>query len=151
MGGKKYWFNTSTSYHTTSGRAWLTGIGRNWIYIDRQSYEVKFGTRDWAEPNFKAPFDCTRQDRRLTLGGWEGFFAVQEGNFWALYFDVENNRLQSKVPEDNPILEIELQRIEMRVPRPVMPEPEANGDSERKEEPEDIPLKSVKLESPEVD
>ncbi|KAG6360880.1 hypothetical protein INS49_011947 [Diaporthe citri] len=131
----------------------------NWIYIDRQTYEVKFGTRDWAEPNFKAPFDCTRQDRRLTLGGWEGFIAVEEGNFWALYFDVENNRLQSKIPEGTPLLEVELQRIETRVPKPLMPEPEpepepeANGDCKKEDEQEDIetPLKSVKLESPEVD
>lgn len=131
----------------------LTESVRNWIYIDRQTYEVKFGTRDGAEPNFKAPFDCTRQDRRLTLGGWEGFCAVQEGNFWALYFDVENDRLQSKVPEDTPLLEVELQRIEMRVSKPVMPEPEANGDCKKEDEQEDIdtPLKSVKLESPDVD
>lgn len=116
---------------------------------------MKFGGRDSAEPNFKAPFDCTRQDRRLTLGGWEGFLAVEEGNFWALYFDVENNRLQSKIPEGTPMLEVELQRIEMRVPKPPMhePEPEANGDCEKKDEQEDIdiPLKSMKLDSPEVD
>ncbi|KAG8162136.1 hypothetical protein KVR01_007901 [Diaporthe batatas] len=123
----------------------------NWIYIDRQTYEVKFGTRDCAEPNFKAPFDCTRQDRRLTLGGWEGFCAVQEGHFWALYFDVENNRLLSKVPEGTPLLEIELQRIEMRVAKPLMPESEANGDCEKAGDELETPLKSVSLESPEVD
>lgn len=63
--------------------------------------------------------------------------------------------MQSKVPEDTPLLEIELQRIEMRVSKPVMPEPEpeANGECKKEDEPEDIdtPLKSVKLESPEVD
>lgn len=129
----------------------LTVTVRNWIYIDRQTYEVKFGTRDWAEPNFKAPFDCTRQDRRLTLGGWEGFFAVEEGHFWALYFDVENNRLQSKVPEGTPILEVELQRIEMKVAKPLMPEKEPNGDCEKQDEDLEIPLKSMSLDSPEVD
>lgn len=76
---------------------------------------------------------------------------MEEGNFWALYFDVENNLLQSKIPEGTPLLEIELQRIEMRVPKPLMPEPEANGDCEKQDEQEDVPLKSVKLESPEVD
>lgn len=53
------------------------------------------------------------------------------------------------------MLEVELQRIEMRVPKPPMhePEPEANGDCEKKDEQEDIdmPLKSMKLDSPEVD
>lgn len=104
-----------------------------------------------AEPNFKAPFDCTRQDRRLTLGGWEGFFAVEEGNFWALYFDVENDRLQSKIPEGTPVLEIELQRIEMKIPKPAMPKQEENGHSEKQDEQQDITTKPVNLDSPEVD
>ncbi|KUI72433.1 hypothetical protein VM1G_07612 [Cytospora mali] len=137
----------------------------NWIYVDRQTYEVKFGNRAWAEPNFKGPFDCTRQDRRLTLGGWEGFVAVKEGNFWALYFDLEGDRLQSKVAEGTPVLEVELQRIEMRVPKPEKPKEEASGDEEKSEVPvkkanghnekhggkEELPIRSVKLESPEVD
>lgn len=141
---------------------------RNWIYVDRQTYEVKFGTRAWAEPNFKGPFDCTRQDRRLTLGGWEGFVAVKEaGGFWALYFDLEGDRLRSRVAEGTPVLELELQRIEMRVPKPEVPaQEEADGDGEvpgvskgqgsggggeRDDVEEGKPLASVKLESPEVD
>lgn len=138
---------------------------RNWIYVDRQTYEVKFGTRAWAEPNFKGPFDCTRQDRRLTLGGWEGFVAVKEGNFWALYFDLEGDRLRSKVAEGTPVLEVELQRIEMRVPKPEIPKQETNGGEGKPEEAkqktngdqqdhkgeEGNPAYSVKLESPEVD
>ncbi|KAL1873955.1 hypothetical protein Daus18300_003828 [Diaporthe australafricana] len=123
----------------------------NWIYIDRQTYEVKFGTRDLAEPNFKVPFDCTRQDRRLTLGGWEGFFAVEEEDFWALYFDVENDRLQSKIPEGTPVLEIELQRIEMKTPKPEIPKQEANGHSEKEGEQQNTTTKPVSLDSPEVD
>ncbi|KAM0816835.1 hypothetical protein AB5N19_02637 [Seiridium cardinale] len=90
----------------------------NWIYVDRSSYEVKFGTRAWAEPNYSGPYDCTRQDRRLTFGGWEGFVAVKEGDFWALYFDLEQDKLKSKLPIATPILEVELLRVEMRVQPP---------------------------------
>lgn len=91
----------------------------NWIYIDRHTYEIKFGTRLYAEPNYSVPFDCTRQDRRLTLGGWEGFLAVKEGDFWALYFDIEQDKLGSKLlPEGTPILEIQLLRTEMPLPQP---------------------------------
>lgn len=127
--------------------------------MDRQTYEVKFGTRAWAEPNFKGPFDVTRQDRRLTLGGWEGFVVVKEGNFWALYFDLDDDRLRSKVAEGTPVLEVELQRIEMRVRKPEIPKQEANGasgangDGEKREGDEEKtkPGNPVKLESPEVD
>ncbi|KAI1099542.1 hypothetical protein F4804DRAFT_349302, partial [Jackrogersella minutella] len=93
----------------------------NWIYIDRNTYELKFGTRSWAQPNWPGPFDCSRQDRRLTFAGWEGFFAVKEGDFWALYFDVDEDNLKSKVKEGTPVLEVELLRTEMRV-KPVKKE-----------------------------
>lgn len=90
----------------------------NWIYVDRWSYELKFGNRAWADDNWPVPWDCSRQDRRLTFGGWEGFLAVKEGNFWALYFDMDEDHLKTKVPEGTPVLEIELQRIEMRISKP---------------------------------
>ncbi|RDW59638.1 hypothetical protein BP6252_12725 [Coleophoma cylindrospora] len=86
----------------------------NWIYVDRDTYEVKFGTRPYAEHNLKGPFDCTRQDRRLTFGGWEGFVVVQEGNFWALYFDRDNDKLKSKLKAGIPVIEVELLRKELR-------------------------------------
>ncbi|KAI0206160.1 hypothetical protein F4808DRAFT_193829 [Astrocystis sublimbata] len=95
----------------------------NWIYVDRWSYELKFGNRAWADDNWPVPWDCSRQDRRLIFGGWEGFLAVKEGNFWALYFDIDNNHLKDKVPEGTPVLEITLQRVEMRLPKPKPPPP----------------------------
>ncbi|KAF7520131.1 hypothetical protein G7054_g12864 [Neopestalotiopsis clavispora] len=86
----------------------------NWIYVDRNTYEVKFGTRPYAEANYSGPFDCTRQDRRLVFAGWEGFLAVQEGIFWSLYFDVERDKLKSRqLPEGTTVLEVQLRRIEM--------------------------------------
>jgi hypothetical protein len=102
----------------------------NWIYVDRDSYDVKFGTRPYAEPNYTGPFDCTRQDRRLTFGGWEGFLAVKEGDFWALYFDLEQDKLMSKLPEGTPVLEVELTRIEARVQPPRKEKNSDEGKSE---------------------
>lgn len=108
----------------------------NWIYVDKDTYEVKFGTRAWAEPNLTGPFDCTRQDRRLTFAGWEGFCLVKEGDFWALYFDLDDDMLKSKISRGTPVLEIELTRKEMRVRRPPRKEPyddekKNNGDGEK--------------------
>ncbi|KAI1204116.1 uncharacterized protein F4807DRAFT_375288 [Annulohypoxylon truncatum] len=100
----------------------------NWIYIDRSTYELKFGTRPWAQPNWPGPFDCSRQDRRLTFAGWEGFFAVKDGDFWALYFDVDQDNLKSKVKEGVPVVEVELLRTEMRI-KPVKKEEEPGDDS----------------------
>jgi len=106
----------------------------NWIYVDRWSYELKFGNRAWADDNWPIPWDCTRQDRRLTFGGWEGFLAVKEGDFWALYFDIDEDHLKNKVPEGTPVLEIELLRVEMRTPKPQVQQQPPNSDGGGEEE-----------------
>lgn len=75
--------------------------------------------------------------------------------FHSLYFDVLNDRLQSKADEGTPVIEIELQRIEMRTPRPRM--------AQQQQQPDDIldsnsgpdrfstGVAGVNLDSPEVD
>lgn len=90
----------------------------NWIYMNAATYEMKFGTRQWAEGNLTGPFDCTRQDRRLTLCGYEGFVAVKEGSFWALYFDWDGDRLAAKVPAGTPVVDVDLHRHELRNRKP---------------------------------
>ncbi|KAJ9297642.1 hypothetical protein DTO271G3_4417 [Paecilomyces variotii] len=90
----------------------------NWIYVDKDTYEVKYGIRAQAQPNIHGPFDCTRQDRRVTLEGWEGFVAVEEEEgLWALYFDRDDNGLKGKVKPGTRVLEVELTRKEKRIPK----------------------------------
>ncbi|KAF2631860.1 hypothetical protein BU25DRAFT_358194, partial [Macroventuria anomochaeta] len=87
----------------------------NWVYIDRETHEAKYGVRADAQPNLTGPFDCTRQDRRLTFDGWEGWCAVEEyEGYWCLYFDVDDDGLKSKVAPGTRVLEIELSRTEKR-------------------------------------
>lgn len=128
----------------------------NWIYVDRDTYEIKFGTRPYAQPNLTGPFDCTRQDKRLTFAGWEGFFAVKAGEFWALYFDVEQDGLKSKLGEGVAALGVDLLRVEM----PVKPVKEEDKDQQHeskdsgqadKENNTEARGHEVELESPEVD
>lgn len=102
----------------------------NWIYVDKETYEVKYGVRAQAQPNIHGPFDCTRQDRRLTLEGWEGFVAVEEEDgLWAVYFDREDNGLKGRVQPGTRVLEIELTRKERRVPKPEPPTPQVEKTS----------------------
>ncbi|KAI1764099.1 hypothetical protein GGR53DRAFT_332817 [Hypoxylon sp. FL1150] len=121
----------------------------NWIYVDKDTYSIRFGTRAWAQPNWPGPFDCSRQDRRLTFAGWEGFFAVKEGDFWALYFDVDQDNLKTKVREGTPVLEVELLRTEMRV-QPAKPEEPEESES-NKEGTENETPQADKGEDPEED
>jgi hypothetical protein len=74
--------------------------------------------------NLSGPFDCnlTKQERRLTFGGWEGFVAVQqEGGFWALYFDRDIDGLKALVETGKLVIEIELLRQEVRSRRNIIP------------------------------
>lgn len=90
----------------------------NWIYMDVQTFELKFGTRQFSEGNLTGPFDCTRQDRRLTLHGYENFVAVQNGPFWSLYFDWDGDHLEGRVPPGTAVVEIDLVRRELRNRKP---------------------------------
>ncbi|KAH6958620.1 hypothetical protein HG530_010245 [Fusarium avenaceum] len=97
----------------------------NWIYVDKKTYEVKYGVRADTEGQITGPFDCTKQDRRMTCEGWEGFCAVEElPGVWALYYDRDDDGLRSKVAMGTRVLEIELTRREKKEPKPV-PDPEA--------------------------
>lgn len=108
----------------------------NWVYMDALTYEMKFGTRQWAEGHLTGPFDCTRQDRRMTLAGYEGFVAVKEGAFWALYFDWDGDRLKSKVEPGTPVVDVDLLRKEMRTrkPPPQPKQPTAGQDEKQQQQ-----------------
>ncbi|KAI0439357.1 hypothetical protein F4803DRAFT_47616 [Xylaria telfairii] len=91
----------------------------NWIYVDKNTYEVKYGFRTDAQEHVTGPFDCTRQDRRMTLEGWEGFVAVESyPGVWALYFDRDDDGLVTKVPMGTRVLEVELTRREKKERKP---------------------------------
>ena len=87
----------------------------NWIYVDRDTCEVKHGDRVASEPHIVGPWDVTKMDRRVTFMGWEGFIAVQYGpGEWALYFDVDDNGLRGVIGDDLVRVEVELVRKERR-------------------------------------
>jgi len=88
----------------------------NWVYVDKDTYEVKHGLRVDAEPHHVGPWNVSPIDRRLTFDGWEGFIVVEvEENRWQLYFDVDDNGLEGKVPLTQRIMEVELTRKELRM------------------------------------
>jgi hypothetical protein len=90
----------------------------NWVYVDKDTYEVKYGLKTDSEGQLVGPWTCSPVDRRLTFDGWEGFTVVEterDNNCWQLYFDVDDNGLEGKVPLEKRIMEIELTRKEMRM------------------------------------
>lgn len=82
------------------------------------------------------------------LEGWEGFCAVKEGDFWALYFDREGDGLEGKVESGTPVVEVELLRTEMRVHRPVVePVEKPAGEKEAGGEGGDAGMEKLKAQA----
>lgn len=94
----------------------------NWVYIDKDTYEVKYGNKKESEGQMIGPWDCTPIDRRMTFDWWEGFAVAEEKDEegrmlgWGLYFDCDDDGLREKVPLDRRVMEVELVRREMRIP-----------------------------------
>jgi hypothetical protein len=86
----------------------------NWIYIDRETYELKYGVRKVAQTQLTGPFDYKigvmsvtitastgrvekyeEGEKRIKFNNREGFVAVEEEDgVWKLYFDVDNDGLR---------------------------------------------------------
>ncbi len=66
----------------------------NWIYVDKDTLELKYGNRTQSIEHTVGPWDWTADEdgSGVTLDDWEGFVAVKEqempdGLKWALYYD----------------------------------------------------------------
>ncbi|KAF2010573.1 hypothetical protein BU24DRAFT_60893 [Aaosphaeria arxii CBS 175.79] len=86
----------------------------NWIYIDKETYELRYGNRTASIEHIVGEWDWTEDESAVTLEGWEGFVAVDEsdgmsdeewestpwgaeGLRWAVYFDRDDNGLSGKI------------------------------------------------------
>jgi hypothetical protein len=70
----------------------------NWIYVDKYTFELRYGSRVQADGHMLGPWDWTDDEVGLTLEDWEGFVAVEEErDLWALYYDRDDNGLKGKI------------------------------------------------------
>lgn len=71
----------------------------NWIYVDKDTYGLKYGFKLNAEPHPVGPWNCTQSRRgRPTFDAWEDFTVVEvRYNTMRLYFDVVNYYLLSVI------------------------------------------------------
>ena len=70
----------------------------NWIYVDKDTFEVKYASRSGSIQHHVGDFDWTSEDSDnscITFDEFEGFVAVEEqDNLWALYFDYDDDGLK---------------------------------------------------------
>jgi hypothetical protein len=87
----------------------------NWIYVDRDTRELKCGPRKEAKHHIIGPWDWTEEDEQgLTLDGEESLVAVEEekgGYGWAVYWDQADDRLKGyDVGREKRVLRCSLER-----------------------------------------
>lgn len=71
-----------------------------WIYVNKDTHELKFGNRTDSVMQIPGPWDWTDEERTVTLEDKKGFFAVEEeGGGWALYFDRDGDELERVLEE----------------------------------------------------
>lgn len=114
----------------TSGMVTVTGENPptlRWVFLDSDTYEMRWGSRPASEGHVCGPFDWTKDEQRVTLEGWEGWLAVRfpddeqqeeleaqldvdDGRrVWRLYFDQHDNG--AGLPSGAQGLEICLKRV----------------------------------------
>ena len=70
----------------------------NWIYVDKDTQEVKHANRSDSIAHHVGSYDWTSEDSNdscITFDDWEGFLALEEEEGqWALYFDMNDDGLK---------------------------------------------------------
>ncbi|KAH8728442.1 hypothetical protein GQ44DRAFT_647074 [Phaeosphaeriaceae sp. PMI808] len=70
----------------------------NWIYVDRETRELRYGPRAEAKKHIVGSWDWTEDEQGLTLQDEERLVAVEEksgGYGWTVYWDQDDDRLKS--------------------------------------------------------
>lgn len=112
--GQKYGgLATTTTADAAPMLDWIPTL--NWIYVDAQSQQFKYGVKEDADSNLGGPFDCGTGNQHLTFQSWEGFCAVEvQSGMWAIYFDISDDGLRGRVPSGVRIMDVELERRYVR-------------------------------------
>lgn len=85
----------------------------NWIYIDKDTLELKYASRSGSIAHHVGSYDWTTEESTnsfITFDDWEGFTAVQQENGqWVLCFDLNDDGLEAHA-KGSKTAEIQLQR-----------------------------------------
>jgi hypothetical protein len=83
----------------------------NWIYVDKDTLELKHGNRTQSIEHIVGHWDWTKDETTIILEGEEPFVAVEEEpGVWAVYCDCYRDGLASIAQTGKAIVEISLDR-----------------------------------------
>jgi len=83
----------------------------NWIYVDKNTMEVKYGNRTQSIEHIVGHWDWTQDEAGVILADKEVWAAVEEEDgVWALYYDMNNDGLAGFVNPGKAVVEISIDR-----------------------------------------
>lgn len=90
----------------------------NWIYVDSDTLELKYGNRTQSREHLVGPWDWTEEEdgegegEGLVFEGWEGFVLVEEEEgVWGVRFDRMDDGLKGVVGvKGKRVLRVSLER-----------------------------------------
>jgi len=83
----------------------------NWIYVDKNTMELKYGNRTQSREHHVGPWDWTEDESGLMIENQELFAAVEEEpGIWAVYYDRNDDGLNGIVGREESVVEISLER-----------------------------------------
>ena len=93
----------------------------NWIYVDKDTMEVKYGNKTASVAHNVGPWDWTEDQKTVVFEESAVFTAVEDAatKRWQIYLDMEGKGLSEVVPKGRKMLSVRLQRTEMPMPAEV--------------------------------
>lgn len=88
----------------------------NWIYVDKDTMELKYGNKSASIEHHIGPWDWTEDEEQVVFDDMEAayinaFYAVERlPGRWQLFFDFEGNQLATKLPGKLKRVQVELRR-----------------------------------------
>ncbi|EXJ90099.1 hypothetical protein A1O3_03168 [Capronia epimyces CBS 606.96] len=72
----------------------------NWIYVDKDTMELKYGNKTASVAHHVGPWDWTEDEEGIVFDGHERFTAVEDPKThkWQIYYDLDDDGLSKHVP-----------------------------------------------------
>lgn len=86
----------------------------NWIYVDKDTAELKYGNKSQSIEHHVGPWDWTKDESKITFSKKQLFIAVEDprSKIWQLYYDVDDDGLSRFVPGKKRKVYVDLLRTE---------------------------------------
>lgn len=84
----------------------------NWLYVDKDTMEVKYGNKSASIEHHVGPWDWTEDEEGITFDETEDFTAVEDPKThkWQIYYDMDNDGLSRFVPKGRRKIQVSLER-----------------------------------------